>query len=198
MTSACPTRSWTRSIKFFVLSSMPDTGATMSPVTLVRICPTARSTATFRISSRPGNRGERIDRGPDDRQKRREHRSELRHDIREGLRDGGEAGFGQLKKGAERPAEREKLRGEDPLSHVRPSRRRRTSLPSAPRTLSGPAGRTAALSGSPNTESTPLVEKRRVAPSTVPVGLSGMAIGSHAAGGNRARTPIARYWLRYF
>jgi diacyltrehalose acyltransferase len=52
----------------------------------------------------------RRDEEPDDRQKRREHRSELRHDIREGLRARGEAGFGQLKKGAERPAKREKLR----------------------------------------------------------------------------------------
>jgi pimeloyl-ACP methyl ester carboxylesterase len=51
------------------------------------------------------------DKGPDERQKRREHRSELRHDIREGLRARGEAGFGQLTKSAERPAEREKLRG---------------------------------------------------------------------------------------
>ena len=51
------------------------------------------------------------DKGPDDRQKRRENPSELRQEIREGLRVRREAGFGQLKKSAERPAEREKLRG---------------------------------------------------------------------------------------
>ena len=36
--SACPTRSWTRPIRFFVLSSMPDTVATTNLVTLARIC----------------------------------------------------------------------------------------------------------------------------------------------------------------